>query len=373
MVKPLLNKKRLDTSYPDDIITACKAIAFNFNNLLFYGSQAKKSMYLSSGDIDLLEPVDIKQASELMKRIQAIVKELDNKHFCYIGDFKSGRDFEYIIDLGTIKRNKVIGFNKADVIDFINSHEFEEKNEMLNLCHGFMTVPKWTELTEMIRKKQVLRWNKIEIQQGFKTLRGKRVFLEDCIKDREAMTKIDTYQFIPSINRFVEITNYFFTGNKKGDFDKKKFQEELKINIVKMYCDQKYFKLCKRLITFYLNNDRLEQADKIYDIVHSGLGIIYQVCSELDAISYIIDNYKSQVPKPLIKEQLEAIKYRLGNVYEFDFSEASIDKDIDNIVSNETFEDIQSLSDDLYDLCNKITKHKLKSLRLIPLPLNFYP
>ena len=53
----MLNKKRLNSSYPDDVKQASALIAFNPEKLIYYGSASKKAMYLSSGDIDLVEPI----------------------------------------------------------------------------------------------------------------------------------------------------------------------------------------------------------------------------------------------------------------------------------------------------------------------------
>ena len=124
-----LNHKRIASSYPTDIKEASYLIAFNPDKLMYYGSQAKKAMHLSSGDIDLLEQVKVTDAGALASKIQRIIKTIQSTRYTYLADFKSGVDTHYIVDIGTIKNGKVVGYDKHTIEESffdkkINKHEF---------------------------------------------------------------------------------------------------------------------------------------------------------------------------------------------------------------------------------------------------------
>jgi actin-related protein len=122
--------------------------------------------------------------------------------------------------------------------------------------------------------------------------------------------------------------------------------------------------MTKRLLAYCLFKKDDNMSNKLFSIINSGLGILYQQYSELTAMEYLIEKYN--VPISKLMPQLQAIKFRLGNVYDFDFNEAHIDELLDK-------GDIKSVIGHLYDCFNKYTYKKLKELKLLPLSKTFYP
>jgi hypothetical protein len=363
----MLNKKRLLKSYPDDIKQATNLIAFNPDKIIYYGSASKKSMYLSSGDIDLVEPVKLSEANSLAKHIKIIVHNIDKTKNCYLADFKSGIDQYYNIDLGTIKHGKIIGFDKKKVKDFITSKQFNdntEKKKILNLFNNPIGLKQWFDINNFLHEYQVLRWDKDELLKGYKIIRGDKVYLQDTIQDKTALTKLDIIQFIPSLNRFVEITNYFDVVNDGKEFKSEKYMNDLKTNLLKYYYEKNYFKFTKRMLAYSLFIKDEATSNKLYTIVDSGAGIMYQCESELVALKYIIDHY--DVPKEQVNDQLQAIKLKLGNVYEFSFNEEKLDELIDE-------GKIDEIINMLYESFNSYTLKKLKELKMIPIKKEFIP
>jgi hypothetical protein len=365
----MLNKKRLISSYPDDVKKASALIAFNPEKLIYYGSASKKAMYLSSGDIDLVEPIKPNEANSLAKHIQTIVKNVLRTKDCYLGDFKSGINPYYDVDIGTIKNGKVVGFNKDMVYNFIKSRSFDntlEKKRILSLFdkNKAFEMPSWFELYNFLHQYQVLRWNQEELLRGYKIVDGKKIYLQNTIQDKKALTKIDTIQFIKSLNRWVEITNYFDVVNNGKEFKSEKYIETLKLNLMKYYYERNWFKFTKRLLAYSLAMNETATSNKLFSIVHSGLGIMYQQYSELKAIEYLMKHYH----KPLheFQDQLQAIKMRLGNVYEFDFDEKEIDDDLDR-------GDIDAVIEKLYPRFNDYTYRQLKKLEILPLNHKYIP
>lgn len=365
----MLNKKRLISSYPDDVKTASALIAFNPEKLIYYGSASKKAMYLSSGDIDLVEPIKPKEANSLAKHLQTIVKNVLRTKDCYLGDFKSGTNPYYDVDIGTIKDGNVVGLNKDMVYNFIKSRKFDdafEKNKILSLFNSNRSfeMPSWFKLYNFLHDYQVLRWNQEEILRGYKEVNGQKMYLQNTIQDKKALTKIDTIQFIKSLNRWVEVTNYFDVVNNGQEFKSEKYVETLKLNLMKYYYERNWFKMAKRMLAYSLAMKDNKTSNQLYKIVHSGAGILYQQYSELKAIEYLMKHYK--VPLHEFQDQLQAIKMRLGNVYEFDFDEHEIDKYLDQ-------GDINAVIANLYPSFNDYTFRQLKKFHLLPLPHKFVP
>lgn len=334
-------EKRLSTSYPKDILRASYLVAFNPEKLIFYGSQAKKAFFLSSGDIDLIEPVKTKRADDLAKKLKAIVLNIERQKLCWLGDIKSGVDEEFVIDIGRISKGGLVeGFNVKRVKEFVLSKSFSEKESLLKLLSKPVTPPVFFDMQELLRKDQILRWSRDDIVKGYKEVRGQRLRLSDAIRHKTAMTKIDTIQFIGSINRFVEVTNFFFVSDSPDDFEPEKFTSELLQSIWQCYYTKKYFKLTKRLLTYFALKKDAANTALLYAIVHSKLGILYQVKSELEAIDYVCEHY--DVNDVLIRSQLDALKYKLGNVSGLK-GETKIDKDFDEHKLKDIIKKLESL------------------------------
>jgi hypothetical protein len=371
-----LDRKRLKSSYPEDIKQTAYLIAFNPDRLVYYGSQSKKAMYLSSGDVDLLEPVNLRKAGELASKIQKIVKAVESQPLCYLADFKSGVDDYYVVDIGTVRDGKVVGFNRDKVANFVSARDFKHKDEILEALGKRMTAKHYYHLEELLRKDQIIRWNREELLNGYKLIRGEKLMLEDAIKRKDAMTKIDVIRFLPSLGRFVEVTNYFHLDSSPTKFSQVKFIDELKENLAKCYYTNNFFKMAKRMMSLLIAKQQMRQAGRLYPILHSGVGIMYQIKSELDAILYILEHSDS-IPTAHIRKQLDTIKYRLGNVYEFDFHEDKLDKFITGLMKVTSLtrlqEGITKLKDHLSDIINQETYKELKDLGFIPVKSSYLP
>ena len=361
-----LNQKRSIESYPEDIRKASYLLAFNPDKLIFYGSQAKKPFYLSSGDIDLIEPVQLNKAGELARKFYEIILNIEKTPDCYLADVKSGVDDYYVFDFGSIKDGKWVRDNDS----IMQKLKLFKQKAVLKRLLSKGSPEAFFEFEDIVREYQILRWNAEELKRGFKVIRGEKVLLEDTIKDVDSMTKIDCIRFIPSLNRYVEITNYFFISKKKEEFNELKYIKELKLNLFKYYTKGKYFKMLKRLMTYVLLKKDKEKAEKLYKIVNSGLGILYQVCSELDAIHYVIEHYGE---KPGMAEQIDGMKYRIGNVFDYKIDESKIDAMIDSISSGLMQKKVAKLSQYISDIVNTYTKKELKAIGFFPLPKEFIP
>jgi hypothetical protein len=365
-----INRSRMKSSYTDSENKAAYLIAFNPDKLIHYGSASKKAMYLSASDMDLIEPIPASKADALADRMRTIVRAVARTKRAYLGDIKSGSDPMFVTDIGKVKGNSVVGFRKDAVRAFVKSRGFQEEKAILALLEERMTVPRFLELQELMRKDQVLRWSKTEVEKGYKLLRGKKISLSDCIRDTNSMTKVDTIQWVSSENRFVEVTNYFKVSKDKQSFHMVDYAESLKKDILKTNNNGNLFKMCKRILSLSLLLKDKKGADRMYNIVHSGIGILYQVIGDIKSILYLKENVK-QLPLASIKGMIDGFKRRLGNIYEFDFRELAIDRLINDC--KDDLEKLYDLYDRLYGVLIKETKMKLDEAGLLPLPLKYYP
>lgn len=56
--------------------------------------------------------------------------------------------------------------------------------------------------------------------------------------------------------------------------------------------------------------------------MHSGLGILYRLYSELQAMLYVLEHYNPPLEK--IRAHLDALKYDVGDVFEFPIPEKKL-------------------------------------------------
>lgn len=308
-----LNRKRPIEAYPDSITDAAYLIAFNPEKLVWYGSNTKKAMYLSSSDVDLMENINVKKSGELASRIKEIVKNILDTPDCYLGDFKSG------------------AYNG-----------------------------------------QPIRWNKNELLKGFKTVNNKRVDLDDCIKDTNSMTKIDIIEWIPEEGRYVEITNFFHISYNPSEIDMQEYMKSLKESAMENYKEKNYMKMVKRLLTYYMLKKNERMSQKLYQLIDSGKGIMYKAIADIKTLLYLLEHHKP--PSNKVITHLDSVKYRLDNIYEFPFQEKKVDEVIERIKttpSKHAMKELEALSEHLSTILNQQTIHYLKAMKLVPLKHSF--
>lgn len=367
-----MEKQRLISSYSKPIKQAINLIAFNPEKLVYYGSSSKKSMYLSNADIDLLEPIKEEDIINLSKQFIIILDNIKKSKLCYIADIKSGIDFYYFIDIGYIKDNKIMDFNKENIINTIKSKDFKNKTELLELLNKNISLKNWFNLEDLLRESYILRWNYDEIKQNYKLIRDNKIYFHDTIKEANAMTKLDTIQYITTENRFIEITNYFKLSNHDEEHEIESFTNSLKSNLYKYYFKKDYFKFCKRFISYLSIKKR--DSTQLFNIINSNLGILYQVISDIKTIIYLFEHFNTkELDVKLIAQQIDNFKQRLGNIYEFNFNELQIDDFIDYILKLTSkmaiIKQLNILYLNLYKILNNKTKTRLIKLKIIPLKL----
>ena len=365
-----INKRRLNSSYTDSQKRASYLVAFNPDKLIHYGSAAKKAMYLSSADMDLIEPVPASQANALASKLGAIVDSIAKAKRVYLGDIKSGVDQRFVCNIGEIKGHAVVGFRKDAVKAFVSGRGFTEEKAILELLNQRMDVQRFLQLQELMRMDQVLRWSAKEVKQGFKLVGGAKVYLADTIRNKDAMTKLDSIQWLPEDHRFVEVTNYFKVSGSKTSFDMSDYAASLRKDIVKTYYNGNLFKMCKRMLSLCLLTGEKTTSAKLYGIVHSGIGILYKVVADIKTLMYMVDHVR-QLPVASMRSMIDGFKQRLGNIYEFDFRELAVDRLIDACKSD--FTQLESLYDKLYGVLTRETKVKLLDESLYPLPARYFP
>lgn len=255
------------------------------------------------------------------------------------------------------------------------------------------------EELEERRNKYVIRWTVDQVLQGYRTVNGKRVTLDEALQQRGHI-KIDVITIINGL--FTEVTNFIFFGviidqdlhtiNTSVDFTNREqvlvqYQKQLKEEIKKLFYSSLFynpFKGVKRMFAL----SRANSADPRYErmmyeltpLVSGDISQLYQIKSSLN--TYL-----------LFKQQLDAGIYSVYKVLGRDsdrWYSAFLDR-IKNLLSNNTLisdveldmlndeldtgvdANIEAVSDFLKERIANSTTNELKRIGFLPIPQLFLP
>lgn len=306
------------------------------------------------GDIDIFEKVRGCCTEEVAKKkiatdIQKIAKKIENarRRGVFLADFKAGFDSRFKLDIGEIEKNKVVGYNGANVRNELKELHNEklltnkEYKKLISLAqHDEITPGEWESLNAELRKYYVVRWNLDEILDGMKFLPGMRVIkLEDAITD-DSIVKLDIWA--PLKGKYNEITNFFLLIQQNPDGTEKVLNAQLGDRIKLLDKDiQKYsskenrnsLKLAKRLWNKALTTKDADLYDALYPLFDSDATMLSQIGSEIEVISNMLENLpKEDVPIRTLIKQIDGFKERITNTLEIQFNTKPLLKIIDEIV-----------------------------------------
>lgn len=408
-------KKKPVSSYSKHFDEAIKLISINPKNVIIYGSGAIASA-LWAGDVDLFEIVTYSgKKEEVAKKIasylQDVVKNITKTPNVLLGDVKAGIYKPLYVDIGKIHNGKILNYYPKEIRSRIEEHYLskEEFNklkkkdcdyegnyieELLKLIKDKPTIKEFLELQEIIRQNYTLRWNDDEIKQGYKDYSrgGKKdkQYLWEAIQDKTPV-KID--MLYPINGRVIEVTNFFKlyyknNGQVKGinvedQDDLESFILSLKDQILKLVGgkEKSYLKAVKRIATIARLTKDFKTLKLLTPILNSSLGLLYQNIGDMKALIDYIE-YKKSVPFAFILNEIDLFRTRLSNIFEFQFHEEEIDKQIINIIehkyqNNEKSKEfivdhLKEIIEQLFHVLNKETKKALNKIGFIPIPKKYH-
>ena len=356
----------------------------------------KYTVHRYPGDIDIYEEIKscctLHEASnDIVKKIQDIAIKIMKEPLIYLSDFKAGVDKRYEIpELGKISpKNTIVDYDPSNVketcIRLKQNKLFTNKEftAVIKLIKKKPTVSEWHTLQEYIRSFYVLRWDLFDLINGYKYISRSvdekdkkdkqiKIKLVDAIQDK-SICKLDLWA--PINGKYIEITNFlvFIYMDKDGqqhviNTNIDNYIESLIIDL-KQYGKGGYkynaLKYAKRLWSLANTLDDKPVLKSLFPLFSSGAAILYQISAEIEVIISILNKVED---KPLSDKQLKdilrdpSIKKKTKNIIkrQANITESPVPliiNQIDNFKSRiglvyEQFQD----SEQLFKLVNTITQ-----------------
>lgn len=325
-------------------------------------------------DIDLFESYssccNIEQAiNDISKKFSKIFNNINNNKNIYLGDFKAGFDDRYFINIGSIKKNKLIDYNpeqiRKSIVTLYENKLLEEKeyNIWISKVINRPSLYEYMDLEHIIRSKYIIRWTLSELLLGYKILPlNVKLSFKDALTHK-SIIKIDLWAYLNK--RFVEITNWYSltfkddNGNVTYLSTKPEKYEESLTKDLQYYNNpdiHKYMKFAKRLWSYGVLKKNYELLASLYPLFSSGAAKMYQIMGEIETISKIIKHIKKPYYKA-IHDNFEDWKLRLGTIMH-NILPINIAHDIYNKI-NELLvtKNKEVMSIILEDISDKLNKH----------------
>lgn len=312
--------KEFPANYSNEVLTVLEAMSMTgLKNMKIIGSSSIRSQ-LYAGDYDVDEKVNAKSANAVLQSLQRIVKDLRDIPNCYIGDIKCGEvaDWEIISSSSYIEDGKLYKFNikesqsRVDNLrkqNIISAKEAQEANALLE---------KATDPFNFLEAKKelrfhILRWKPIDILQGALEYRGRVFTLEDAIQSG-GMIKLDVvYDLHDRFTEFSCIYDVHIKGVRITSFPRS-IVRSLTDDIM-YYNKVSPFKALKRFFALarYYKNEKAIQL--LTPILNSDLGRLYQITEDLKTLLALLERPIAPIQK--IRSQIDDVRQRLGNIYQF--------------------------------------------------------
>lgn len=311
--------KSFPENYSRKVLGVLEAMSMTgLKKLLLVGSASIRSQ-LYSGDFDAIEKVRM-SPSEVASHLKDIVKRLRVIPETYIGDIKCGEEPSWSVfsRSARVEDGKVMDFSikqSQTVIDKLLKDKVispKEAKDSIKLLEDADTAMEFLEARKTI-KFSTLRWKPADILQGFLEYRGHRFELEDAIESG-GLLKLDVVSNIE--DRFTEFSVIYDLVDKKG-----KRLTNVPTNIVRSlqediiyYNDADPFKAVKRMYALSKVSKLTKVASILVPILNSDLGRLYQIIGDLKTLLSLLE--RPSTPIKDIKEQLDNMRMRMGNIYQ---------------------------------------------------------
>lgn len=392
--------------YTRDVLKEIKLYTLDRKN---DGARVIGSLSYRSGnasDCDLFETIMRDNKNDLIalfkKGIQRIVKDLMVGKKQYFLEVKLGLHplFKNIGFGRCANDNYVVDDKYFDLMNALHTKGFISDEEHLIISNIKMTYPKkqfeYEMIKEIMRKHTVLRWNAKEILQGYKVLKGAtgKYTIEEAVCDKSQIN-IEGI-FVNSDGIYTDCSNFFVLGYGDSDkhllnlsdealYDSRNYRREnLKQSTYTLTYSQLHpnlFKALKRMLSFGRSFNMIDLIEKVYPLINSQLGQLYQIVSQMKTIMKII---KEHGDKRLLKEpiytQADKIRFKLQELIfiDHDFSDVYelfnvVTSQKDYITLEDLYDNLNKITNNLLDFINQQTFNEMKLIGLYPLPVYLIP
>jgi hypothetical protein len=313
-------QKVFPTHYPTEIVSLLEALSMTTTKHLKIVGSASLRASQYAGDIDAMEDVKVKTASEFASALQEVVKRVRVLPNTYIMEIKCGEIPEWNVFQPTARIDdcKIYDFNpmesktKVDELRAENIISEKEAKDALALLDKATTLQGFLEARKEIRF-HILRWTVEDILEGAIEYRGAVVSLEDAIQSG-GLTKIDTVSNIRGIYTEISILYNLTIGREKISGATLDVVQSLKEDIL-YYNHKNAFKALKRLFALAKNTGETTLLKKIMPILNSDLGRLNQIAGDIGTLVALLD--RPSAPIARIRIHIRNLQERLGGLYQF--------------------------------------------------------
>jgi hypothetical protein len=193
---------------------------------------------------------------------------------------------------------------------------------------------------------------------------GNKYYMKDAIYCK-TIFKIDLFAVLNDNNHqeFSCIYDLRTSDGKRINIFKFDIVAEFKKDISYLYYKKNYFKLCKRL--FSLSNYQYKKDKnnkkyiiilrKLFYILNSDGGIIYNILQDIDGLIFLMENYKN-INILKIKYEIDGFINRLSNVYNIKSFLKNEEDIVDKLKDIYNFRNKNKIIENLNEIYNKLNK-----------------
>ena len=378
------------------------------NSAHVIGSMAYRSG--NASDVDLFEMITRDDLNDIIffftKNIQRIVNDLQKTKKQYFLEVKLGTDTLFRdIKIGKCENNVYnIPSELFDILNDLYTKGFIPDKEYVTIEQVQKEPVKdqlcYELIKKIIRSHSVLRWSSKEILQGYKYLidyngTKYKYYIQDAVMDK-GQVNIEGI-FINGDNKYVDCSNFFVLMYKddKGFEHMLNLPQESFMNLAEfrkenlkqamytlMYSklDPNLFKVLKRMLSYGKAFEDVDLISKIYPLINSQLGVVYNIMAQLKTCSKVLSDHGSKtLYKTSLYHTLDALRFRLQELIfiDYDFRDVSdlitLTLSDQKIKMSELSEMINIITKSLMKFLNHQTQEEMSKIGLYPLPANLLP
>ena len=373
-IKDIVFDKR--SIYSNSVKNKIDVLAVNPKNTFFYGSSTLGRLATVAGDFDIWE--EFKKSDNIDKivmGIQKIIKPFKNKKEKFFIEFKSGIFKDAVLDIGYLKNNTIIGYDKSKILKQMKGKKYLTEIKKYVVSNNKIGLSSWIELYDANRLIYTLRWEIDEVLNGRKMLpNNKFIMLADAILQK-AITKIEV---IFNVNgTFTAFSNFFDVGKYNGGMEE--FKQSLQLNLLRMLKNKKYMKVIKRIFALEKNfSGDGKIIDSIFKFLLSDTSRLNKVSTDLKAIIEIVEVNGITPQKVTIKNELDRLIDTLASIYNVsNINIVKLDEQLNEamnkINSVQFIKIIKKIVEYIDDLVSKESLDFLKENNLYPIPKKYLP
>lgn len=360
-------KKKSPTEYDDNVKEVFSLIAYHNGKPEVMGSANLKSQ-MYSADFDLFERViettNIKEAKEdIYQTFKQIFSHIDRMKHVYFIDFKLGIDEDLYLDKDEFENpSKVKMFYENKYKSGLITKEQYDKIVEASKDKD--------DLYEVARKLWTLRWNKTNMDKGYKELsKGRRKTVYDALDDK-SIIKIDLVAYING--KFVEFSNIYelYAGDKVINLALTNIVESVKHDIYLYHKAKNWYKMLKRIFVIARLRKDIKLIEQLTQLFNSNIGLLYKIRADFGTLAIVLD--KGYRPIKEIHASIQSLKAQLANVYQFPVGTNKLYDNILKIIEHSSIiknpEELQKglewLDETLMDIVNDETKKYIKKHKI---------